>query len=518
MGERLIHDVLDKQTYWRPEELAIAFEGAEYTYQEFERRVNRVANALLDDGIERGDRILVHGHNHADWYTLFFACSKLGATYCPVSKFQSLNNLEYIVEELNPTYVWYTGDEDIVEERLPTICEAAPTARYLSVDPGTDDPSLEAFAGTAEALDPDVERPAPDRLHNVLWTSGTTGLPKAVGRDHRSSLHFGDNLTNELPFDENDVRVITNPMMLLDPYFHYGLPTFAVGGTVAIPRHFEADELYGLIDAYDANALHLGFTLARVMVEYLDEEDLELDLDYLTGVVPSANVARSLAPLTDELYQVYGTSEIGLPLVKRLRPPFDGKPALGKPGIGADVRIVPLDADHELAIPEEPPQPGDTGLLVCRGEVTMTRYLRDDLQRERVHDGWISPGDVVEINEQRDVVFVGREDDRLRSGGVNVYPSVVENALEDHPAVENAVVVGVDDEKWGDRICALIVSPGGDTAELAEQLDEHCREHGDLSAELRPKEYAFVTTSNEVPTGAQEKEDRAAIERRFFGA
>lgn len=516
MGEGLIHDILEKQTYWRAEKLAVAFEGAEYTYQEFDRRVNRVANALLDNGIESGDRILVHGHNHADWYTLFFACSKLGVTYCPVSKFQSLNNLAYIVEELDPAYICYTGDDDIVNKRLPTIRENAGTATYLSVDPGTDDPSLETFAAGAKDAEPDVTRPSPERLHNILWTSGTTGAPKAVARDHRSSLHFGDNLTNELPFDGNDVRVITNPMMLLDPYFHYGLPTFAVGGTIAIPRRFDADKLYSLIDSYEANALHLGFTLARVMVEYLDEQELDLNLDYLTGVVPSANVARSLLPLTDELYQVYGTSEIGLPLVKRLRPPFEGKPALGKPGISADVRVVPLDADDDFPIPEEPPQPGDTGLLICRGEVTMTRYLRDELQREHVHNGWISPGDVVTINEQRDVVFVGREDDRLRSGGVNVYPSVVENALEDHPAVENAVVVGVDDEKWGDRICALIVS--SDAVGLSERLDEHCREHPDLSAELRPKEYAFVASSNEIPTGAQEKEDREKIKQRFFHA
>lgn len=513
MGIRLIHDELEKQAYWRPDHLAMVFERQEYTYREFDERVNRTVRALDALGVEQGDRVLAHGYDHVDWHSLFYACSKLGATYCPVSKFQSPSNLEYIVGELDPAVVFYTGEPDIVE-RVGVVEDAAPDADCVSLDPRTEDPSFDDLVSDYVGGRPhDVPAQDPGQVHNIFWTSGTTGRPKGVLRDHQSSLHFADNLINDLPFREWNTRVTTNSMMLIDAYFHYGIPTVMAGGTNIMIREFSPAELYEKHEEYGVNSLHLGFTLARLVLEYLSENRLSLDLRYLSAVIPSSNIARSLWELTDELHHLYGTTEIGLPLVKRLEPPFDERPSLGKPGMGAQIRVVP---QGETQIPTTPPEPGDVGELACRGETTMKQYMDPEIQSEKVQDGWIRPGDVVRVNENRDIVFLGRTDDRIRSGGVNVYPGDIENVLEEHPVVENAVVVGVDDAKWGERVCALAIVGGTETGDLVEALDSHCREHAEVADEMRPKDYEFVDTNEDVPMGSLGKPDRDRIAAKFF--
>lgn len=513
MGKRLIHDELEKQAYWRPDSLAMVFEGSEYTYAEFDERVNRTARALRDRGVGTGDRLLAHGKDHVDWHTLFYACSKLGATYCPVSTFQSASNLRYIVGELDPAMVFFTNDAK-VRDRIAIVREETSDASYWSLDPTADERTLdELIEGSSSAQPSWRDDPTPDTIHNVFWTSGTTGRPKAVLRDHRASLHFSANLVNDLPFREWNRRITTNSMMLIDAYFHYGIPTLMAGGTNLMLREFSPAALYELSEEYDVNSLHLGFTLARLVLEYVDENYLEMDLRYLTAVIPSSNIARQLWNLTDELYHLYGTTELGLPLVKRHEPPFDGRPSLGKPGMGAQVRVIDPGSS---AMPTSPPEPGTTGELACRGETTMTRYMDPDVQAEKVDNGWIRPGDLVRVTEDRDIMFLGRTDDRIRSGGINVYPGDIENVLEAHSAVENAVVVGVPDDKWGERVSALVVVGNADTDDLSDDLDAHCRATEDVADEMRPKEYAFVHSNEDVPTGALGKPDTDGIAEQFF--
>ena len=518
MGQRLIHNELEKQAYWRPNHLAMAFEEYEYTYCEFNKRVNRVAHALADRGIGEKDRLVAHGKDHVDWHTIFYACSKLGATFCPVSKFQSLENLRYIIDTLNPSFVFYTNDPDIVKDRLSAIRDTAPEATYTTIDQSGigGDTTLESLIEGYSSENPEwKDEHAPDTTHNVFWTSGTTGRPKAVKRNHRSSLHFSDNLINDLPFREWNRRITTNSMMLIDAYFHYGIPTVMTGGTNIMIREFSPEHLYEKYQEYEVNSLHLGFTIARLVLEYLEKIEADLDLRYLSAVIPTSNFANELWEHTDKLYHLYGTTEIGLPLVKRITPPFDERPSLGKPGVGAEVRLVQNETDR---IPDTPPDIWDEGELACRGETTMTSYLSQDHQQENMEDGWILPGDAIRINQNRDIVFLGRTDDQIRSGGINVYPGDIENVLEDHPSVSNAIVVGVEDDTWGERICSLIITESDqDNSELSEALDKHCRESGKITNELRPREYAFVQTNDQIPSGSLGKPDRPAIVNQFFG-
>ncbi|USZ73607.1 class I adenylate-forming enzyme family protein [Natronosalvus halobius] len=518
MGNHLVHHELERQAYWRGDETGLVFEGDEYTFREFNARVNQTVKALRDIEVDVGDRIVVHGHNHGDLHTLFFACSKLGAVYSTISTFQSRSNVEHICETLDPAAVFYTADEDILSDTFPDVRAAAPDAEFVSLDDSAtiDDPTLDelvaAYDGSRPAGSNDHDA---EDLHNIFWTSGTTGRPKGVLRDHKATLHFNDNLHDVFPFGPENVRLTTNDMMFAAPYLQYGLPTVASGTTNVVLRTFDPDRVYELYKKYNVTVMMLVFTQGTVLLDYLEERDREISLRAVHGVVPTAKRARELAKLTDELYQIFATTESGLVLVNRLTEPYNDPPVLGRPGRSTDARLLP---PGETEIPNTPPKPGDIGELITRGDALMTRYLSDEKQHEYVTDGWFHTGDGMRVTESGDLVFEGRIDDRIRSGGINIYPAEVEAVLLKHPNVVEAVVVGVDDDTWGQRVCALVVTQQAveETDRLEAELDDRCQDSEDLTSEMRPKSYAFTDSTADVPTGAVNKIDRKAVSRRFF--
>lgn len=518
MGNHLVHHELERQAHWRSDEPAIVFEGTTYTFAELDGRVNRTVRALREAGVRAGDRIVTHGHNHGDLFTLFFACSKLEAVYSTISTYQSRTNVEYICDTLEPAFVFYTADEDILTETLPDVRDAAPDAHYASLDasPSADDPTLDEFVeGYDDGRPAGSDDHDAECRHNVFWTSGTTGRPKAVVRDHKATLHFNDNLNDVFPFGPENVRVTTNDMMFAAPYLQYGLPTVASGTPNVVLRTFDPETVYETCREHDVTVMMLAFTQGTVLLEYLEEHDLDLSLRAIHGVVPTAERARTLVAIADELYQIFATTESGVVLVKRLAEPFSDPPLLGLPGRSADVRLLPVDRDE---VPEGPAEPGDEGELVVRGDTTMTRYLSEEHQRERVRNGWIHTGDSMRVTDAGELVFVGRIDDRIRSGGINVYPAEVESVLLEHPDVEEAVVVGADDETWGQRVCALVVPAAGatDTDALVADLDALCRKSEELTSEMRPRSYAFADSRADIPTGAVNKIDREAVVSAYF--
>jgi long-chain acyl-CoA synthetase len=520
MGEWLVHDEIERQAHWRSDNPAFVFEGQTLTFGGFNGRVNATARALRAGGVGTGDRVAAHARNHVDLFTLFYACSKLGAVYAPVSTFQSTANVRHIADRLNPAVVAYTHDEAVVgpDGGLATIRETAPGARYLSLDDRTvgDDDALDAVVADQDRSDPAwADDHGPETAHNVFWTSGTTGRPKAAVRDHTATLGFGEGFAARLPVPELDRRLVVGNMMYLGPYLRDGITGPAAGSTLYLLREFDVATLCDRIVAWDIDALQVEFTLASELVAYLETHDVDVHVPHLYAVLESAGLAARLVDYCDHLYHLYGQTEAGHPLITELAPPFErsGPPSLGQPTPGSDIRVV--DPDRERGdLPGSPPDPGTQGEMVVRSRGSMTRYLDAEKQAATVHDGWVYTGDVAAVDAAGDISFVGRTDDRIRSGGVNVYPAEVERVLDAHPGVATSVVVGAPDETWGERVCALVVADDPDLDPAA--LDDHCRASEGLAAELRPRAYAVVGSPEEIPTAALDKVDRAAVVERYF--
>lgn len=518
MGEWLAHHEVAKQARWRPDELALVQGELSYTYSDLRARTDQLARFLRESGASMGDHVLAHASNHVDLYTLFFACSKRGTVFSPVSRYLSEADLAYVCETLDPACLIFTEDEQ-VEETLATVRAHVGSVPSLSLDAWADESRTSALADVS--ADPVTTAPdvTPDTIHNLFWTSGTTGRPKGVLRDHTATLHFADPLLEEFPFRRATRRLTTNDMMFAAPYLQYGLPTVMTGGTNVVLRSFDPETVCETVATHDINTTLLVFSQASLLLEYVQANDLDIEIEYLHAVLPSDAIAEQLAGISRELYHIYATTEVGLPLVTRLEPPIAETPTLGRPGVGADIALVPLESDR----PAQPAayrsaSPGDEGELYCRGAVTMTRYL-DTEAVDDVHDeDWVPTGDVFRVTAAGDLVFVGRADNRLRSGGVNIYPENVEQVLVRHPAVEEAVVVGVDDETWNHRVCAVLV-PTPDAApgeSLAEDVDAFCQATEGLARSKRPREYAIETNVDALPTSAVGKIDRNAIVAKYF--
>ncbi len=516
MGEWLVHDEIDRQARWRADDPAFVFEGRTLTFGAFAGRVNATARALRAGGVDPGARVVAHARNHVDLFTLFFACSKVGAVYSPVSTLQSTANVRHVTGRLAPAVVAYTDDETVVgpDGDLSIIRETTPGARYVSLDDRAvgDDERLDDLVAARDRTDPEwADDHDPTTDHNVFWTSGTTGRPKGAVRDHTATLGFAEGFAARLPMSEMRRRLIVGNMMYLGPYLRDGLTGPASGATCHLLREVDVERLVAAVDEWDVDALQVEFTLASELVEYLETTGDPFHVAHCYAVLESAGLAARLAAHCDHLYHLYGQTEAGHPLVTELKPPFEGRgaPSLGRPTARSDARVVPPERERG-DLPDDPPTPGDRGELVVRSRGAMTRYLDPD--REGVHEGWVYTGDVVSVDADG-LLFVGRTDDRIRSGGVNVYPAEVESVLDAHPAVASSVVVGVPDDRWGERVCALVVTHGDVDPEA---LDAHCRESDELADELRPRAYASVASADEVPTAALDKVDRAAVVARHF--
>lgn len=523
MGEWLVHDEVERQAHWRPDDPAFVFEGETLTFGAFDGRVNAVARALRADGVDPGARVVTHARNHVGLFTLFYACSKLGAVYAPVSTFQSTATVRTIVDRLDPAIVAYTHDESVVGDDgdLETIRDQVPGARYLSLDESTvgDDAPLAAVVdGTDRTTPPWADDHAPETAHNVFWTSGTTGQPKAAVRDHTATLGFGEGFAARLPMPAMERRLVVGNMMYLGPYLRDGITGPASGATLYLLREVDVPTLCARVDEWGIDALQVEFTLASELADYVERTDTSFHVAHLYAVLESSGLAERLVPYCDHLYHLYGQTEAGHPLITELAPPFEatGPPPLGRPTPGSDVRVVDPDRDD---LPTEPLEPGARGELVVRSRGSMTRYLDGaGADGTTLVDGWVYTGDVVRVDDAGELVFVGRTDDRIRSGGVNVYPAEVEAVLDAHPAVATSVVVGAPDETWGERVCALVVAAGAAEDVEPAALDAHCRANEALAAELRPRDYAVVATNDQIPTAALDKVDRTAVVARYFSA
>jgi acyl-CoA synthetase (AMP-forming)/AMP-acid ligase II len=269
------------------------------------------------------------------------------------------------------------------------------------------------------------------------------------------------------------------------------------------------------IRKHDIQGVQIEFTIANSIVEYVREQGLELSINYIYAVVTNPDIAKGLYDISNNLFHMYGQTEAGHPLATKIEPPFDDRPTLGKPTARSDIRIVPTENVHG-EIPVKAPDPGDEGELLVRSEGSMNHYLDDDKQENLVYEDWIYTGDILGINEDNELYFIGRSDDRIRSGGVNIYPSEIERVLSQFPGVDDSIVVGVEDEKWGEKICALVLYKGEmEESQSIEELDEYCKKHEGLTRQMRPREYIVISSAEEIPTGAQDKVDREAVERLF---
>ncbi|MCO5328255.1 MAG: acyl-CoA synthetase [Solirubrobacterales bacterium] len=486
----------------RPDTVALIDDAGELTFAELDSRSNSLARALREEGVKAGESVAIMCRNHRGFVDALFACSKLGATVLLMNTDFAGPQLHGVIEREQPQAIIYDSEFqkllDGAEEEDPQI------SRFVSwVDDGdevSETSTEDAIASTSDdPLDP------PDETSRfIVLTSGTTGTPKGAQRNSPDSLAPLAIMLSRIPLKSERTTVIAPPMFHSWGFLHFTLG-LALGSTYVMRRRFDPEGTLKAVQENGADAL----VVVPVMLQRIMELDKEVrdkyPLDSLRIVAASGSALpgelaiRWMDQFGDNVYNLYGSTEVAWASIAT---PEDIRDAPGTAGKVPHGTIVKLLDDHGTEVPH-----GETGRIFVGNEMSFEGYTGGG--GKDIIDGLLSSGDVGHFDEKGRLFIDGRDDEMIVSGGENVFPREVEDVLSDHESIHEAAVIGVDDEKFGQRLKAFVVTSSG------KELDEdavkaHVKDN--LARYKVPREVEFMDELPRNPTGKILKRELAGAD------
>jgi len=469
--------------------------GRRLSFRDLNGRCNQVAHALRASGVRHGDRVALLLMNGAEFIESFFAVAKVGAINVPLNWRLVADELEFILKDSGATVLIYSENFAPVVAELQRRGTKTDLRAFVQAGgtPGAFAVDYQDWMGSRPTQEPEIEGFDDDLLF-IMYTSGTTGLPKGVMHSHRTVMWSAINVTSSVDFHYKD-RFLTAL-----PLFHVGalMPSLScvyVGSTQVILKAFDPRLAWDLITGEKITTTLLVPAMLQFMQATFDKtvHDARQLRWVLTGAAPVPVVLiEAYAKMGIEVLQVYGLTESCGPGCLIM-----GEDALtraGSTGRGyfyTDVRVVGAEGDD--CAPDEP------GEILLRGPHNMVGYWnRPDATAQAMRDGWLHTGDVGTMDADGFVTIRDRMKDMLISGGENIYPAEVENMLLSHPALADAAVIGLASAKWGEVPLAVVVPKKGESLTDAELL-AWCK--GRLAGFKLPKAAVIVTEIPRNPSG-----------------
>jgi len=502
-----------------PGKPALASGDCRLTFAELDARANRVAHALLTRGVRPGDHVGLYLYNGAEFLEAMLGAFKIRAV--PINI-----NYRYVEEELaylfsNADLVALLAQRELVPRAL-AVRDRVPTLRTIIAveDGGPTSPDGDVLSYETLLAQASAERrfgPRTGRDHYIIYTGGTTGMPRGVIWQHEDVLFAGLQGGNaggppiERPEEVGElVAAKEEPLTFMPaaPFIHGAaqwaalIGLFGGGKVVLAPgRSFDAARLCELVGAEKVNTITLvGDAMARPIVEALSAPAAAYDMSSLfviasAGAVLSDAVKDALQELLPNVMILnnFGASETGHQGMGSF-----GEASGGKPRFAMDESNTVLGEDNKPIAPGS----GIMGRLARRGHLPLG-YYKDPVKTAATFitiDGerWVVPGDLATIEEDGRITVFGRGAVCINTGGEKVFPEEVEAALKAHPGVLDAVVVGVPDEKWGQRVAAIVQPRPGADVTLA-SIEAHCRTF--VAGYKIPRQVALVDVVVRHPSG-----------------
>ncbi|MGW2516837.1 acyl-CoA synthetase [Streptomyces sp. NPDC001617] len=488
-----VDGVLRRSARRTPARVAVEYGDRRWTYEELDEAVSRAASVLLDQGLAPGDRVGAYGHNSDAYLIGFLACARAGFVHVPVNQNLTGDDLAYIVGQSGSSLV--LADPDLAGRLADGV-------RTLPLRDADD--SLLARLATAPAYD--GPEPRTEDLVQLLYTSGTTALPKGAMMTHRALVHEYLSAITALDLSAGDRPVHSLPLYHSAQMHVFLLPYLAVGATNIILDAPDGDRLFDLIETDRADSL---FAPPTVWIGLSNRPDFATrDLGGLRKAYYGASImpVPVLERLRERLpglafYNCFGQSEIG-PLATVLAPDeHKGRmDSCGRPVLFVDARVVDEDGKD---VPD-----GTPGEIVYKSPQLCEGYWeKPEETAEAFRDGWFHSGDLAVRDAHGYYTIVDRVKDVINSGGVLVASRQVEDALYTHDAVAEVAVIGLSDERWIEAVTAVVV-PRGKVTEA--ELIDHAREK--LAHFKAPKRVVFV---DELPRNASGKILKRELRDRF---
>lgn len=471
--------------------------GKRQTYVQLNERCNQVANSMRDNGLTQGDRVATLLMNGSDFVEIFFGTAKAGGVIVALNWRLVADELSFILSDSGAnTLVFGTAFNEVVAELHSRGASATSVTTWIHVGDAADRPEFasgyEDLLAPASTDEPEITTSDDDLLF-IMYTSGTTGLPKGVMHSHLTALWsvITGNTTADTRY--------TDRYLICLPLFHVGAlnPMLSIihkGGTGVIMSEFHPVKIWEVfaeerISVTLAVPAMLNFMLSTYNKESHDISHLRW---VMSGAAPvPVPLIKAYEAMGIEIHQVYGLTETCGPGC--LISPDDALTRAGSTGktfFHTEVRVV--DEQGEDCGPDEP------GEVIISGPHVMIGYWnRPDATAEAIVDGWLRTGDVAIMDGDGFIYIQDRIKDMIISGGENVYPAEIENVLMAMEGVADAAVIGIPSEKWGESPLAVIVRANDEVS--AQDVIAHC--DGKLARFKMPQAVEFTDVIPRNPTG-----------------
>lgn len=503
-----VAEIIRRQARATPNSLALTYvdsvnelaSSMKFTYRDLDIKSSRTANALIDAGVKAGDRVAILAHNNPLFFEVAFGANKIGAIVVGLNWRLAPIEIEAILLNADPSILIL---DDGLTELITSSTRESFQQKQIKMSS-----SWEVVVSEASDIDPMIAT-SPEDIAFILYTSGTTGVPKGVQLSNRNMSYSAWISGSAYNFSATSTNLVAMPL------FHvggmgYGLSAFFHGGHTVLLKEVEPNLLVSSLEFFKITHVFivpavLAMILDTTQIQDRDFSNLEL-LVYGAAPISESLLENALQILGCNFLQAYGMTETAGTIVTL--PPKDHDlrgnenkilRSCGKVLPWVEIRIVdPKTINNNVAVDQ---QIGEVGEIWTRSEQNTPGYRNNELATDQAitKDGWLRTGDAAYIDENGYLFLFDRFKDMIVTGAENVYPAEVENVLASHPQVAEVAVIGVPDDRWGETIKAVVVSRSGEIID-SEELVNFCRDQ--LARYKTPTSFDFV---KELPRNASGK-------------
>ena len=507
-GYLTIHENLRHHVSARPDKLAVVQPNRTLTYAQLYESACRIAHGLKQQKIGQGDHVGIYLRNDWSYIAIYYALSMSGAVAVPINYMLRSDQVATLLEQTSCRLLF--AERSLREEVHRMRSCSASSIPVCYVDESTDDSALslqEWLANDDPVSEPGTFVDVHDTMM-ILFSSGTTGLPKGIRLSHLNRVLYFFELGMEYGIRYNDVNLCSTPLYHNAAIF-FAFNNLYFGATTVIHRKFDVLRTFEDIATHRATNAFFVPTQLHQLIQ--SNESHNFDLSSLrvivSGAAPLATATKEaiFRVFPDiELHELYGLTETGL--ITNLRPEDQLRKirCAGQAFLNMEFRVVDPQG-QDLPV-------GNVGEIITRGPTLCNGYYANETAtRQAWQDGWFHTGDLGRTDEEGFLYIVDRLKDMILSGGVNIYPKDIEEVIYTLPAVRDVAVVGIPDEKWGEAVHALVVSR--DEQQLSEQqILDVCKEK--LPNFQVPRSVEF---RDELPRNPSGKLLKTVIRKEFWG-